>query len=122
MPKGSCKELTMPFTTSHERPRLANKEKSDSQNIFKKLSVLEAEKKIFQKQQESALQRVEKIGNRLGEIDHAITELLATLDLSVTREHSATGKSRSAAQTVTKNNHAMKQPESVVNHHLVMRY
>ena len=112
----------MPFATSRERPRLANKEQSDSQNIFKKLSVLEAEKKIFQKQQENALQRVEKIGNRLGEIDHAITELLATLDLSVTREHSATGKDGSAVQTVTKNNRATQQPESVANQHLVMRY
>ena len=112
----------MSFTTSRgSRP--INKEKNDSQQIFKKLSLLEAEKKIFQKQRESALQRVEKIGNRLVAIDHVIAELLTSLDLSVAAEDTTANKSKAVAQSALKSNHrAITESRLAANQRLVMRY
>lgn len=112
----------MSFANSHSS-RPVNQEKNNSQQIFRKLSVLEAEKKIFQKQQESALQRVEKINHRLVAIDHAMAELLASLDLSPTTEDAAINKDRIAAQPVAlQNNHAIADSGMAASHRLVMRY
>ena len=109
--------------SSRRSAPLTNQKNVDPQRIFMKLSVLEMEKKIAYQTRQDALKRVEKIDNKLKEINSAIADLLNRLDLCSAAESSmSSSQSQSPAAALSKGNNFNAKSQADDGRHFIVRY
>ena len=107
----------------HPSARLANKQKNDPQHIFRRLSVLEVEKKVACQARKDALRRIEKIDSKLRELENTIADLLNSLDLCSSSEDDANPNHNKVSPSVTSKGKGFKaksQPDG--NRRFIVRY
>ena len=105
--------------------RSINKTKNDTQHIFRRLSVLEVEKKVVCQSRRDVLRRLEKIDARLKELEDTTADLLGQLDLYSSSEDGAGANHTKASSPVASKNKGLKiksQSEADGNRGFILRY
>ena len=107
---------------SSRKARLTNKQKTDPQYIFTKLSILELQKKIAHQERKNALLRIKKIDGKLKEIENNMAALLTSLNLDSSSEDTLGAKSNKAfSPPSAKNSDATANSSPAVRQPFIMR-
>ena len=105
--------------------RSINKTKNDTQHIFRRLSVLEVEKKVVCQSRKDVLRRLEKIDARLKELEDTTAGLLEQLDLCSSSEGGSSASYSKGSPSIKLKNKSIKvesQTETDGNRGFIVRY